>query len=98
MILLLLTISIESSQRDLFIDMVVDIIIIRGLSSIISKLLYALSRCFTFIPITGVGLGVRFYCLPLSPFFVVLANIGAESANRSLSKLPMRGGLLLGDR
>jgi len=50
---------IESSRRDLFIDMIVD-------SFIFNNNLITLAPCFTFIPKTAVGLpktGVRFYCV-----------------------------------
>ena len=49
----------ESSQRDLFIDMIVDRLIFKN--NIIT-----LPSCFTFIPKTGVELpktGVSFYCV-----------------------------------
>ena len=52
----------ESSRRDLFIDMVFDRLNFKNNQ-------ITLSPCFTFIPKTGVGLpkpGVRFYCEPLS--------------------------------
>jgi len=48
----------ESSRRDLFIDMVVDMFIFKNNE-------ITLSPCFTFIPKIGVGLrktGVSFHC------------------------------------
>jgi len=50
-----ITISIECSRRDLFIDMVVGRFIFKSNQ-------ITLSPCVTFIPTTGVGKRVRFYC------------------------------------
>jgi len=49
----------ESSRRDLFIDMVIDMFIFKNNQ-------IALFPCFTFIPKAGVGLpktGFMFYCV-----------------------------------
>jgi len=59
----------ESSRRDLFIDMVVDKFIFKGNQRV------TLPPCFTFTPKAGEGLpktGAKFYCEFPRPIFMLI--------------------------
>jgi len=75
-----ITISMESSRRDLFINMVVDRFIFKNNQM-------TLSPCFTFIPKTGMGLpksGISFYWVCLHELFSWVCNIKVKSTVHKL--------------